>query len=96
MRKAMAIVRLSEIVPAYRVEYFKIVTREFVDIDFTDLVIDKEYSTLHELCRDIIKLAKVNGYKIEVTGEDIKIPNILLDKGIETLSKYVFAKGDLQ
>lgn len=96
MRNAIAIVRLSDIVPRYRVQYFKIVTREFVDIDFTNLVIDREYSTLHELCQDIIKLAKVNGFKIEVAGEINKMPNILIDKGTGTLSKYVFAKKNLQ
>ena len=93
MRKAMAIVRLNQTIPIYRVQYFKIVTREFVDIDFTDLISDREYSTLIELCRDIINLAKVNGYKIEMTGEINQIPNILIDKGTGTLSKYVFGKN---
>lgn len=93
MRKAMAVVRLSENTPTYRVQYFKIVTREFVDIDFTDLTSDREYSTLVELCRDIINLAKINGYKIETAGEINKMPNILIDKGTGTLSKYVFGKN---
>ena len=92
MRKAMAIVRLYKSVYTYRVEYFKIVTKDFQDIDFTSLVNNREYFTLYTLCSEIIRLAEANGFKIEVTGEGCKIPNILLDTGTGTLLKYVFAR----
>lgn len=92
MRKAIAIVRLHKSVSTYRVEYFKIVTREFHDIDFTSLISNREYSTLAKLCYDIINLAKANGFKIEVAGESNKMPDILIDTGTGTLSKYVLAR----
>lgn len=91
MRKAMAIVGLSQTVPTYRIQYFKIVTREFVDIDFTTLISNREYHDLSKLCHDVIKLAKVNGYRIEVHGDRNKMSDILIDTGTGTLSKYVLA-----
>ena len=89
MRKAMAVVRLSQTIPTYRVQYFKIVTREFIDIDLTTLIINREYYDLSNLCCDVVKLAKANGFRIEVCGENNKIPDILIDTGTGTLSKYI-------
>lgn len=91
MRKAMAVVRLNQSGFTYRVQYFKIVTRNFEDIDFTGLISNREYHTLTKLCYDVIKLAKANNFKIEVVGDSNKIPDILIDKGNGTLLKYILA-----
>lgn len=93
MRKAMAIVRLNQIIPTYSIQYFKIVTRDFVDIDFTTLISNRDYHDLSKLCHDIIALAKANDFRIEVHGEHNKIPDILIDTGTGTLSKYILVKG---
>lgn len=87
MRKAMAIVRLYRGEYTYRVKYFKIVTKDFQDIDFISLVNNRDYFTLFTLCSEIIRLAEANGFKIEVTGEGCKTSNILLDTGTGTLLK---------
>ena len=91
MRKALALVL------AHKNEYnfyfpdqLTFITKDFHEIDFTNTIKEKRYYTIKELFLDIMKIAKANGFKIEIAGEANKIPDIMFSDGGK-YSKYVFS-----
>ena len=91
MRKALALVL------AHKNEYnvyipgqLTFITKDFHEIDFTNTIKEKRYFSIPELFLDIMKIAKANGFKIEVVGDENKIPDIMFSNGGK-YSKYVFS-----
>ena len=91
MRKALALVLAHKNeCNVYVLDQLTFITKDFHDIDFTTTVKEKRYCTIQELFLDIMKIAKANGFKIEITGEADKIPDIMFSNGGK-YSKYVFS-----
>lgn len=91
MRKALALVLAHKIeYNVYVPDQLTFITKDFHEIDFTNTIKEKRYWTIEGLFLDIMKIAKANGFKIEVAGEANKIPDIMFSDGGKC-SKYVFS-----
>lgn len=90
MRKALALVLTHKNeYNVYVPDQLTFITKDFHELDFTNTVKEKRYYTINKLFSDIMKIAKANGFKIEVTGDANKIPDIMFSDGGK-YSKYVF------
>ena len=97
MRKAMAILLAHKNeYNVYVPDQLIIVTKDFCDVDFTDLVKDKRYYTLAKMFKDVIKIAKANNFIIEIVGKTNVIPNILFSDSNSKFNKYAFVYWELQ
>lgn len=95
MRKVLALVSAHKNeYNVYVPNHLTFITKDFHEIDFTNTVKAKRYYTINKLFSDIMKIAKANGYKIEVTGDANKIPDIMFSDG-DKYSKYVFSSDAL-
>lgn len=91
MRKALALVLAHKNeYNVYVPDQLDFITKDFHEIDFTNTIKEKRYCTIAELFLDIMKIAKANGFKIEIAGELDKIPDIMFSDGGK-YSKYVFS-----
>lgn len=91
MRKAMAILLAHKNqYNVYEPDKLTIVTKDFCDVDFTDLVKDRRYYTLAKMFKDVVNIAKANNFIIESAGTSNKIPNILFSDGNSKFDKYIF------
>ena len=91
MRKALALVLAHKNeYNVYVPDQLTFITKDFHEIDFTNTIEEKRYRNIAELFLDIMKIAKANGFKIEVAGETNKIPDIMFSEG-GRCSKYVFS-----
>lgn len=91
MRKAMAILSAHKNeYDVYVPDQLIIVTKEFHNINFTDLIKDRRYYTLDKMFKDVIEIAKANNFTIETAGKSNKIPDILFSDGNSKFDKYVF------
>lgn len=96
MRKAMAI--LSAHKNEYNVyvpDQLTIITKDFLDVNFTDLIKDRRYYTHGKMFKDVIKIAKANNFVIEVAGKSNRMPNILFSDGNSKFNKYIFSNEEL-
>ena len=95
MRKVLALVsaRKNEY-NVYVPEQLIFITKEFHELDFTNVVKERRYYTINKLFSDIMKIAKANGFKIEIAGEVNVIPDIMFSDGGK-YSKYVFNSDEL-
>ena len=90
MRKAMAILLAHKNeYNVYIPDQLTFITKDFHDVDFTNAVKERRYYTINKLFSDIMKIAKANGFKIEVAGDANIIPDIMFSDGGK-YSKYVF------
>ena len=95
MRKVLALVSAPKNeYNVYVPDQLVFITKDFHEIDFTNTIKEKRYYTIKELFLDIMKIAKANGFKIEMTGEANKIPDIMFSNGGK-YSKYVFNSEEL-
>ena len=91
MRKVLALVSAhKDEDKVYVPEQLVFITKDFHEIDFTTTVKERRYYTINKMFSDIMKIAKANGFKIEVAGEANKIPDIMFSNGGK-YSKYVFS-----
>lgn len=93
MRKVLALVLVHKNeYNVYVPDQLTFITKDFHELDFTNGIKEKRYYTINKLFYDIMKIAKANGFKIEITGDVNKIPDIMFSSG-NKYSKYVF-NGD--
>lgn len=91
MRKALALVSAhKDEHNVYVPVQLTFITKDFHDLDFTNIIKERRYYTINKMFSDIMKIAEANGFKIEVVGDESKIPNIMFSDGGK-FSKYVFS-----
>lgn len=98
MRKVLALVLAHKNeYNVYVPEQLAFITKEFHELDFTNAVKEKRYYTINKLFSDIMKIAKANGFKIEIAGEVNVIPDIMFSDGDKhrEFTKYVFNRDEL-
>lgn len=96
MRKAMAI--LSAHKNEYNVyvpDQLTIITKDFSDVNFTDLMKDRRYYTLAKMFKDVIEIAKANNFVIDIAGKANRMPNILFSDSNSKFNRYIFSDEDL-
>lgn len=90
MRKVLALVLAHKNeYNVYVPDQLTFITKDFHELDFTNTIKEKRYYTINKLFSDIMKIAKANGFKIEIAGDANKIPDIMFSDGGK-YSKYVF------
>ena len=95
MRKALVLVLTHKNeYNVYVPDQLTFITKDFHELDFTNTVKEKRYYTINRLFSDIMKIAKANGFKIDITGDENKIPDIMFSDGGK-YSKYVFSSDAL-
>lgn len=96
MRKAMAILLAHKNeYNVYVPDQLTIITKDFLDVNFTDLMKDRRYYTRAKMFKDVIKIAKANNFVIEVAGKLNRMPNILFSDGNSKFKKYIFSDEEL-
>ena len=95
MRKVLALVLAHKNeYNVYVPDQLTFITKDFHELDFTNTIKEKRYYTINKMFSDIMKIAKVNAFKIEVFGDVYKIPDIMFSDGGK-YSKYVFNSDEL-
>lgn len=90
MRKVLALVSAHKNeYNVYVTDQLIFITKDFHDLDFTNAIKEKRHYTISKLFSDIMKIAKANGFKIEIAGGVNKIPDIMFSDGGK-YSKYCF------